>query len=98
MGRRDTIGIHDAGVIMGTEMMIENTDSFDLEGRFREPAAWQWGSFKTGQGRVIRTAMLEAEDPAGCVVVLQGMGEFIEKYFEVARDLKSRGLSVYTLD
>src|SRR4051812_23278829 len=34
----------------------------------------------------------------GTVCVLQGRGEFIERYFETVRDLRSRGYTVATLD
>src|SRR5579864_9440246 len=34
----------------------------------------------------------------GTVVILQGRGEWIEKYFETVRDLRSRGFAVATLD
>ena len=37
-------------------------------------------------------------EPRGTVAILGGRGEFIEKYFEVAEDLLSRGLAVATMD
>src|SRR5438128_6847004 len=36
--------------------------------------------------------------PKGTVCVFQGRSEFIEKYFEVVRDLRARGFAVAMLD
>ncbi|WP_260167559.1 alpha/beta fold hydrolase [Amphiplicatus metriothermophilus] len=36
--------------------------------------------------------------PKGCIVLLGGRSEFIEKYFEVVRDLQTRGFAVATFD
>ena len=57
------------------------------------------GSIKTPDGVTLRFARL-APPPGrkGTVVVLQGRAEFIEKYFETARDLRTRGFAVATFD
>jgi lysophospholipase len=57
------------------------------------------GSIKTRDGVTLRYARF-APPPGrkGTVCVLQGRAEFIEKYFETARDLRSRGFAVATFD
>ena len=57
------------------------------------------GSIKTPDGVTLRFARF-APPPGrkGTVVVLQGRAEFIEKYFETARDLRARGFAVATFD
>lgn len=42
--------------------------------------------------------MFEIENARAGVVLVSGRSEFIEKYFEVARDLQARGFSVATMD
>jgi len=50
-------------------------------------------------GAVLRCAFFSASAPRrGCVVLLGGRVEFIEKYFEVVGELQARGLDVATLD
>jgi lysophospholipase len=57
------------------------------------------GSIKTRDGVTLRYARF-APPPGrkGTVCVLQGRAEFIEKYFETARDLRARGFAVATFD
>ena len=57
------------------------------------------GTVKTADGVNLRFARF-APPPGrkGTVVVLQGRAEFIEKYFETARDLRARGFAVATFD
>lgn len=57
------------------------------------------GPIKTPDGVNLRFARW-APPPGrkGTVVVLQGRAEFIEKYFETARDLRARGFAVATFD
>ena len=57
------------------------------------------GSIKTPDGVTLRFARF-APPPGrkGTVVVLQGRAEFIEKYFETARDLRAKGFAVATFD
>ena len=57
------------------------------------------GSIKTPDGVALRFARW-APPPGrkGTVVVLQGRAEFIEKYFETVRDLRTRGFAVATFD
>ncbi len=57
------------------------------------------GSIKTPDGVNLRFARWEPPPGRkGTVVILQGRAEFIEKYFETARDLRARGFAVATFD
>jgi lysophospholipase len=57
------------------------------------------GALKTPNGALLRFARWQP--PAGrrgTVCILQGRGEWIEKYFETVRELRARGFAVATLD
>ncbi len=57
------------------------------------------GSLKTPDGVSIRYARwLPPAGRKGTVCILQGRGEWIEKYFETVRDLRARGFAVAALD
>jgi lysophospholipase len=57
------------------------------------------GTLKTRDGVLLRYARWAAETRSkGTVCVLQGRAEFIEKYFEVVRELRSRSFAVVTFD
>ncbi len=57
------------------------------------------GALKTPDGVSLRFARwLPPAGRKGTVVILQGRGEWIEKYFETVRDLRSRGFAVAALD
>jgi lysophospholipase len=57
------------------------------------------GTFKTRDGVSIRFARWPPPPGRkGTVCVFHGRTEFIEKYFEVTRDLRARGFAVATLD
>jgi lysophospholipase len=69
-----------------------------LAERFLAPVGFVWGGFTTEDGAVLRWGHLPARTPRAECVLVGGFGEFIEKHFEVARDLAARGLSVWCLD
>ncbi|MBL8552358.1 MAG: alpha/beta hydrolase [Hyphomonadaceae bacterium] len=55
--------------------------------------------FKARDGVELRAMIAPARGPArGTVVICQGWKEFIEKYFEVARELQARGFAVFAMD
>jgi lysophospholipase len=57
------------------------------------------GTIKTADGYALRFARWPPPPGRkGTVCLFQGRAEFIEKYFEVARDLRARGFAVATLD
>ncbi|MGE0597379.1 MAG: alpha/beta fold hydrolase [Hyphomonadaceae bacterium] len=54
-----------------------------------------------GRGGVrirVMTAPAASANPRGSVIVAPGRTEFIEKYFEVARELQQRGFAVFCID
>lgn len=72
----------------------------NLEPRFLQPTGWRWHSFTNPQGRRLRfgTVAPESHIPDGVVIVLPGLSEFSEKYFELAHDLLKHNLSMWVLD
>ncbi|MCK6417793.1 MAG: alpha/beta hydrolase [Alphaproteobacteria bacterium] len=68
-----------------------------LEPRFLAPPGWQWGTY-TRESRRIRYGFAVPENPRAIVVVLPGLSEFCEKYFETAHDLLKRNLGVFVID
>jgi lysophospholipase len=71
-----------------------------LEERFLAPEGWRWHGFTTPRGRKIRfgTCAPKSRVPDAIVVGLQGLSEFTEKYFELARDLQAANLSFWMMD
>ncbi len=64
-----------------------------LDRRFLEPEGFRWGRFSARDGAHLRWGHLPAGTTHDCVLV-GGFLEFIEKYFEVVRDLNARGFNV----
>lgn len=59
-----------------------------LDERFTAPTGWRWHSFERVKGRTIRFGCVFpnlGRAPDAIIVCLQGVREFTEKYFEVAR-------------
>lgn len=54
--------------------------------------------FQASDGVQLRAATFPVANARGCVVLMAGRCEFIEKYFEVVKDLQARGFSVATMD
>ncbi len=71
-----------------------------LEPRFLEPRGWRWHTLKTRQNKNLRfgTAFPDSRLPSAIIVILPGRAECAEKYFEIARDLLKRNLSVWILE
>lgn len=72
-----------------------------LETHFTQPDNWRTGSFthpKTGHTITFAAGYPDGATPDGVVVILPGLSEFIEKYYETARDLMQRNLSVWIID
>lgn len=64
------------------------------------PSGAKVTAFDGYDGLKLRCALWEAtRGPSrGTVCIVQGRGEFIEKYFEVIADLRRRGFAVATFD
>ena len=64
------------------------------------PSGAKVSAFDGYDGLKLRSALWEAtRGPLrGTVIIIQGRGEFIEKYFEVIADLRRRGFAVATFD
>lgn len=82
--------------------MTRRVDSLpaDLPDSFAPPEGWQWHVFHNAHGHALRfgSALPQGGEPAGVVVGLQGLSEFTEKYFEVARACLSRNLGFWMMD
>lgn len=67
---------------------------------FQEPKDFEWGSFKNAKGADIRFGHLKSETgkARGTLVVAPGFRECIEKYFEVIREMASKGYDVWIMD
>ncbi|MGE3334360.1 MAG: alpha/beta fold hydrolase [Rhodospirillaceae bacterium] len=68
-----------------------------LEAPFLEPEGFKWGHFTARDGARLRWGQLAAGTAKDCILV-GGYIEFIEKYFETARDFHRRGFNVWCLD
>lgn len=64
------------------------------------PAGAVVEAITTRDGITLRTARWSSlsPQPKGTICLFQGRSEYIEKYFEVIRDLRARGFAVATLD
>lgn len=73
-----------------------------LSERAHEPAGWRSGTFvneKTGHKIHYGCAYPYTDSPPGAVVVMiQGLSEPTQKYYETARDMLDRGYAVWTYD
>ncbi|MCB2107082.1 MAG: alpha/beta hydrolase [Rhodobacteraceae bacterium] len=70
----------------------------DLPERFQCPDRLTWGEMRAADGAALRYARLSGPAALHTVIVLPGFAEFIEKYFETARDLAARNCDVWLLD
>lgn len=80
--------------------MNTNVTPPDLEERFKEPEGWRWHNFKNN-GRTLRFGTCTPNHdkaPDAVVVCLQGVREFSEKYFEIARWCNSNNITFWTFD
>ena len=75
-------------------------DIFERERRFHEPDDLEWLTFENRDGRPIRGAILmpPSKKPSAVVVCLQGLSEFIEKYYETARTLSDMNCAFAMID
>ncbi len=80
--------------------MITASTTPNIEERFTEPVGWRWHSFERVKGRRIRFGSIFPQDsiPDAIIVCLQGLGEFSEKYFELARWCSENNLAFWIMD
>lgn len=70
-----------------------------METRFTAPDGWRTGEFiHLATRHKIHYGTASQPDAKGIVVILPGLSEFSEKYYETARDIISRGLDVWVID
>lgn len=70
-----------------------------LDKRFTQPDGWQWrDKVETRSGQFIRMGWIVPANAKALIVLLPGLSEYCEKYFEVARTLLDRGFAVACLD
>lgn len=78
-----------------------------MQKRFLQPRNWQWGQMTNADGVVLRTgsvaprAMTRAANdtpPVAHIIFAPGLGEFSEKYFELANILVRLGYHFHTFD
>ena len=69
-----------------------------LEERFTQPDLWQWDFFESYNGLDIRFGYAVPENAIGAVIMLPGLSEFCEKYFEVARFFLPKNYAFFVLD
>lgn len=72
----------------------------DLESRFMPPKNWRWHYFKNQKGKKIRfgSCFPDGNVPDAVVIVLQGLSEYTEKYFELAASLQENNYSFWMID
>lgn len=73
----------------------------DLASRFLEPPGFRVGTFARKKGRDIRYGCVfpqQGKAPDAVVILLPGLSEYIEKYFETMHDLLDKNLAVWTID
>ena len=67
--------------------------------RFTKPDQFRWGTFKNDDGQSLRYGVLEPVGAArATIIIAPGYTEFVEKYFEAARDLSAQGYAVWIID
>lgn len=71
-----------------------------LQERFTRPDGWRTGEFANPlTGHHIHYGHAAPNGVSrGTVVILPGLSEFTEKYYELMRDMLARGLAVYVID
>ena len=69
-----------------------------LAARFTQPDNFQYFGMQSARGLLRVGVAAPAFQPRGVVVVLPGLSEFIEKYFELTRELLQQNYAVVILD
>jgi lysophospholipase len=70
----------------------------DLAQRFLKPAGFSFASLETPRGDLRVGYARPAYAPRGTIIILPGLSEFIEKYYETARNILDQNYAVIILD
>ncbi len=78
----------------------ETNTPLQLEQRFHPPKNWQWEYVTNANGHKLRIGHVvpNYKGIKAIVVILPGLGEFAEKYFELAHNLLGENYAVVTFD
>lgn len=83
----------------GRAPFVESRIPPSLSPRFWAPEGWAWGLLKVGDAPAQRYGVSSTlVTPQAQVLILTGYGESAEAWFETARDLNTRGYSVWVLE
>lgn len=66
--------------------------------RFTQPPGWQWTNINPRGEQILRVGWASPANPRALAVVLPGLSEYCEKYFEVVRDLLARNIAAVVVD
>lgn len=70
-----------------------------LKDRFQQPAGWNWETMTNERGAQLRYGMsLPAVKPRAYIVYVEGLSEFAEKTFELARDFNRESCGFFVYD
>ena len=86
---------HFASGSVGTDLSVFGKNIVELA---RQDKNFKFDYFDSTQGGFIRFGKSIIESPDGIIIIATGQSEFIESYFELVRDLNSRGFSVWIMD
>ena len=72
----------------------------ELETRFLPPPGWRWHMFAGHNGQKVRFGTVFPRDKGAkaIIIVLPGLSEFCEKYYELAHNLLDRQYAMYVID
>lgn len=79
--------------------MINQEEWDKFEGRFKHPDNWQSGWMTNARGRALSCAKALPEGHVqGHILVVEGLGEYKQKYVELARDFNKRAWGFHIFD
>ena len=71
----------------------------NLEHRFTQPAGWQWDSFTNDRKQSLRYGSLQThKTPDAHIIFVEGLSEYAEKTFELARDVEKMNCNFWVAD
>lgn len=83
----------------GRAPFVESRIPASLAPQFWAPTGWAWGLIRVGDAPAQRYGVSSTTiTPQAQILILAGYGESAETWFETARDLNTRGYSVWVLE